>query len=315
MRAAAMFARGKTQAEVVRALGVSRPSVSRWYQAWRKGGAKGLAGAGRAGRRPRLSEAERRSLDRALLKGPLAHGFPTDLWTLKRIAIVIERITGVRYHGLEPPASCPPGGGAGRGGDCPLGEDPLAPGKKNARRRGAWIVFCDESGISLTPPVRRTWAPRGKTPVLRCPFNWKRASMAAALAYRPDGSAARLVFQIRPGAYNDAALIEFLAQLRRQLKGERVALLWDGLPSHRSKTMAAFIASQRSWLTVERLPAYAPELNPVEALWGNLKGQELANRPCDTLDEVVEATRAGVVRIRRRRSLAFAFLRQTGLRL
>jgi len=98
MRAAAMFERGKTQAEVVRALGVSRPSVSRWYQAWRKGGAKGLAGAGRAGRRPRLSEAERRSLDRALLKGPLAHGFPTDLWTLKRIAIVIERITGVRYH-------------------------------------------------------------------------------------------------------------------------------------------------------------------------------------------------------------------------
>ena len=98
MRAAAMFERGKTQAEVVRALGVSRPSVSRWYQAWRKGGARGLTGAGRAGRRPRLSEAERRSLDRALLKGPLAHGFPTDLWTLKRIAIVIERITGVRYH-------------------------------------------------------------------------------------------------------------------------------------------------------------------------------------------------------------------------
>jgi len=151
--------------------------------------------------------------------------------------------------------------------------------------------------------------------VLAHRFNWKRASMAAALAYRPDGSAARLVFQIRPGAYNDAALIEFLTQLRRQLKGEPVILLWDGLPSHRSRAMAAFIASQRSWLTVERLPAYAPELNPVEALWGNLKGQELANRPCDTLDEVVEATRAGVVRIRRRRSLAFAFLRQTGLRL
>jgi transposase len=139
--------------------------------------------------------------------------------------------------------------------------------------------------------------------------------MAAALAYRPDGSSARLVFQIRAGAYNDVALMEFLTQLRRQLRGEPVILLWDGLPSHRSRTMTAFIASQRSWLRAERLPAYAPELNPVEALWGNLKGQELANRPCDTLDEIVEATRAGVVRIRRRRSLAFAFLRQTGLRL
>jgi len=75
MRAAAMFEPGRTQAEVVRALGVSRPA-SRWYQAWRKGGARGLVAAGRAGRRPRLSEAERRALDRALLKGPLAHGFP-----------------------------------------------------------------------------------------------------------------------------------------------------------------------------------------------------------------------------------------------
>jgi transposase len=98
MRAGRMFERGKTQAEVVRALGVSRPSVSRWYKAWRKGGAKALAGAGRAGRRPRLSEAERRALDRALLKGPLAHGFPTDVWTLKRVGIVIKRITGVDYH-------------------------------------------------------------------------------------------------------------------------------------------------------------------------------------------------------------------------
>jgi transposase len=57
-----------------------------------------------------------------------------------------------------------------------------------------------------------------------------------------------------------------LGQLRRCLHGQKVTLLWDGLPSHRSRAMQAFIASQRGWLVAERLPGYAPELNPVEGL-------------------------------------------------
>lgn len=92
-------------------------------------------------------------------------------------------------------------------------------------------MFEDESGISLLPPVRRTWAPKGRTPVLIHRFNWKRLSMAAALAYAPDGRRTRLVFQFRPGAYNDQGLIAFLRQLRRHLRGDKVTLLWDGLPS------------------------------------------------------------------------------------
>lgn len=191
----------------------------------------------------------------------------------------------------------------------------LAPGKKNARRRGAFIVFEDESGVSLTPVVRRTWAPRGQTPVLHARFNWKRVSMAGALCYRAEGSSARVVFQTRPGAYNDEALIEFLRELRRHLRGAKVTLLWDGLPSHRSRKMREFIASERRWLVVEPLPAYAPELNPVEALWGNLKGQELANLCADTIEECVEVAHEGIERIGGDGQLAFAFLGQAGLSL
>jgi DDE superfamily endonuclease len=83
--------------------------------------------------------------------------------------------------------------------------------------------------------VRATWAPRGETPVLRHRFNWKRLSMAAAIAYAHDRSRARIVFQTRPGAYNDQALIEFLGALHDELGGAKVTLIWDGLPSHRSK--------------------------------------------------------------------------------
>lgn len=104
--------------------------------------------------------------------------------------------------------------------------------------------------------------------------------MSAALCYRPDARRARLYFGTQAGAYNQNSLIDFVRQLRRSLRGQRVTLLWDGLPSHRSGKMKAFLRSQRSWLVVEPLSAYAPDLNPVEFLWGNVKGNELANR-CD----------------------------------
>jgi transposase len=97
-RAARMFARGATQADVARALEVSRQSVSRWYADWRSGGTRALKAAGRAGRMPRLTKAQLRRVDGALRQGPRAHGFGTDLWTLDRVAQVIEAETGVRYH-------------------------------------------------------------------------------------------------------------------------------------------------------------------------------------------------------------------------
>ena len=97
-RAARMFARGATQADVARELEVSRQSVSRWYADWQRGGTTALKAAGRAGRMPRLSEAQLGRVDRALRQGPRAHGFATDLWTLDRVAAVIEATTGVRYH-------------------------------------------------------------------------------------------------------------------------------------------------------------------------------------------------------------------------
>jgi transposase len=97
-RAAAMFARGATQADVARELEVSRQSVSRWYGQWRRGGTGALRGAGRAGRLPRLSSGQLQRLDRELRRGPRAHGFGTDLWTLERVGVVIERCFGVTYH-------------------------------------------------------------------------------------------------------------------------------------------------------------------------------------------------------------------------
>jgi transposase len=97
LQAADMFARGKRQVDVVTELGVSAQTASRWYRAWQEHGRDGLAGAGRAGRRRRLTNGQLAEVEAALTAGPGANGFPTEMWTLARVAEVIERVTGIRY--------------------------------------------------------------------------------------------------------------------------------------------------------------------------------------------------------------------------
>lgn len=97
MRAVEMFEAGKRQVDVVVELGVSAQTASRWHKAWAEGGREALAGVGRAGRRPWLSDEQIAEVEAALTEGPKAHGFATDMWTLARVAEVIERVSGVRY--------------------------------------------------------------------------------------------------------------------------------------------------------------------------------------------------------------------------
>ncbi|MQA06711.1 MAG: IS630 family transposase [Streptosporangiales bacterium] len=177
------------------------------------------------------------------------------------------------------------------------------------------MVFQDESGFSLLPPVRGTWAPKGKTPVLRHRFSWTRMSMSGALAYRPGASEAALVFQIKEGSYNTESLIEFLTELHTHFGGEKVTWIWDNLSAHKSKQMKTWIATQRHWLVVERLPGYAHDLNPIEMVWGNLKSVELANLCPDTIDEAHTAAESGLGRVGSSYTLCYAFLAHTGLSL
>jgi transposase len=98
-QAARLFAKGETVlASVARQLKVTRQSAFRWYQQWRSGGSGALKAAGRAGRKPRLNANQLRKVETALMKGARYHGFAADLWTLPRVATVVERVTGVKYH-------------------------------------------------------------------------------------------------------------------------------------------------------------------------------------------------------------------------
>jgi transposase len=94
-RAAELFAEGRTQAEVARELDVSRQSASRWHAGWHAEGTGALQSRGPTGRPPKIGDDQLEAIQQALLQGALAHGFATDVWTLDRIAVVIQGLTGV----------------------------------------------------------------------------------------------------------------------------------------------------------------------------------------------------------------------------
>ena len=97
MKAATLFGRGCIQADVARKLQVSRETVRRWYDVWEQEGRTGMKAAGRAGRKPCLSKAQLRQFAKELTRGPQAHGYETQLWTLERMAQVLEKLFGVKF--------------------------------------------------------------------------------------------------------------------------------------------------------------------------------------------------------------------------
>jgi len=98
MRAADLLERGVIQAEIARRVGVAHQVVSEWRKAWRQGGREALRSAGPAGRKSKLSAEQLGQVENALVNGAAANGYQTDVWTLPRVAEVIQHVTGVSYH-------------------------------------------------------------------------------------------------------------------------------------------------------------------------------------------------------------------------
>jgi hypothetical protein len=168
----------------------------------------------------------------------------------------------------------------------------VASDRKKVAEDSAHLVLIDESGLLLNPLVRRTWAPRGKTPVIGGDGGHrKKVSVIGAVSVSPVARRLGLYFSTLPDGYFDAgAVVGFLRDLLKHLRG-KVVVVWDGGGNHKGPLVREFLRRNRR-LTLERLPAYAPDLNPVEAVWSWLKYGQLANYVPDGIpeldDEVVE---------------------------
>jgi len=192
----------------------------------------------------------------------------------------------------------------------------LAGDKRTARELGAWIVFADESGQSLRPPKARTWARRGITPIVRVTGKGSgRVSLAGLIALRP-GRRTRLIYRMlvhhgRKGEKKGFREKDFAALLdaaHQQLRGPLV-LVWDNATQHVDAAMRRLIAT-RTWLTVFRLPPYAPELNPTEGVWSHLK-RGLGNLAARSTDQLAALVKTRLKRMQYRPGPAFRIIQAT----
>ena len=168
----------------------------------------------------------------------------------------------------------------------------MAPHPKKVAAEQAHLVLIDESGLLLNPLVRRTWAVRGQTPIIGGDGGHrKRVSVVGAVSVSPLAQHLGLYFATLPdGFFTAGAVVGFLRDLLKHLRGE-VVVVWDGGGNHKGPLIRDFLRRNER-LSLERLPAYAPALNPVEAVWSWLKYGQLANDVPDGIpeldDEVVD---------------------------
>ena len=189
----------------------------------------------------------------------------------------------------------------------------MAADKKSAARRRAHLVLIDESGFLLSPLVRRTLAPRGETPILK---TWgghrERVSATAALTISPRRHRLGLYFRTYPKAFvNQERAADFLRHLLKSLRGA-VIVVWDGGPMHKGDAIRAVLADYPR-LSLERLPPYTPELNPVEYLWSHLKYGKLPNFVPDDVFHLDRVLQKRICRVKHSSERLRSFFKHSGL--
>jgi transposase len=186
----------------------------------------------------------------------------------------------------------------------------LAPGKKNAARLAAHLVFVDESGFLLIPSVRKTWSPVGQTPVVRHRYSHDRISAISGIAVSPRRFYCALYCQLYEDNIQGEEVARFLRHLLHQVHGHLIVLLDNG-KIHRGDPVRKLLA-RTSRLHLEPFPPYAPELNPDEGVWNHLKSM-LANGRPDTRAELMDVLAEEICRLAASQPLLRGCIEQSDL--
>ena len=294
---------GEKPSVVIASYGFCRTTIYKWLRAERKGGEAALASRKGTGRPPKLTEKQQMKVVEWMCgKDPRQYCFDFGLWTRQIVAELIERkfnkklsvaSVGRLLHawGITPQK--------------PLRRayerDPEAierwvrkeyPAiRRRAKARGAEIFFLDEAGLRSDSPLGRTWAPRGCTPEVAT--SGRRQAVNAISAVNPRGA---FWYEVFTGRFNAGRFVQFLKHF---LKGRRkpVLLIVDRHPSHRSSLVARYVQSLKGRLELHFLPGYAPDLNPHEVVWNQLRHKGTSKKPLmrgESLRERVERDLADI---------------------
>jgi transposase len=318
---------GKRQVDIATFLGINRNSIYRWRRQVAQS-SDALAAKPHPHRPPGLTTAQLQQLEVLLTQGAAAHGWHNHLWTTDRVATVIERHFKIRYHHDH----------VGRFLRTRLGWSVQKPRRRarerneeailhwqsvefpriaqEAQQRNAHLVFLDESGFFLTPTVRRTWGPRGQTPILDAWDRRDRISAISSISVSPKNRRLALHFDLLEDNTNvhGEDIVAYLRHLKAHLGGP-MTILWDGSRVHdRSALVRAYLAEHPEILT-ERLPAYAPELNPDELVWAWTKYGRLGNLAAQHTDWLRDYIINEFAYIRTHPDLMESFIEKTNLPL
>lgn len=132
--------------------------------------------------------------------------------------------------------------------------------------------------------------------------------MAAMIKFTPYGNNPELFFHLQASSMDKYDFVKFLKNVKTEMKGKKLLLIWDRLPAHQSKLVADYIKSQKSWLRMEYYPGYAPELSPVEFMWSAMKGKDLSHIPPKGFKYLKQMVRKSARRIKSNKQLLKGFL-------
>ena len=257
----------KSPEKVIEGLGLHRTNIYKWLRLFHKGGWEALRSSKAFGPTPILTEGEEKKLKKLLMRNPTQLSFDFGLWTLEMMQELIERkmqktvslatvsrvLAKIGYTNQKPLMRA-------------YEQNPDAVQqwmtkefpriKREAKREKRDIEFGDEAGFRSTERGGKTWAKKGRTPVVR--VTGKRFGINAISSVSTKGS---LRFMLYEGTFTAATFIIFL---RRILEGHHrnITLIVDGHPTHKTKAVRDFVASMHGRLRLYILPGYSPELNP-----------------------------------------------------
>jgi transposase len=303
------------------ALAASPAAVSRWLASARHDGPVALHARPRPGTTPKLTAAQKCLIPDFLWHGPEAYGFRGEVWTCPRVGQVLHEEFGVRYSRSQVARILKT-----------LGWTPQVPItraiqrdedaierwavqdwsvlKCRARKQGRTLVFVDEAGFYLLPGKVRTYSPQGRRPMMPEWQTHDHLSVMGAVTLQ-----GQVYTRVRQEPLTGLDTVAFLEHLGREIGGP-VQVVWDRSPIHRRAVVGEFVeAVGADGLALEFLPAYAPDLNPVEWLWQYLKDVEMRNLVCVDLEELHEELHLALGRVRQKPRLSRAFFAGAGLGL
>jgi len=299
--------------DIAHAFGLNRRAVSRWFAFYNEYGREALKSKKAKGPDYKLSEKEIQNIVSILYDDATIYGFENPLWTCKMVQQTIFKQTGKKIHttnimrlfkklNLSPQK---PERLAFQRNEKAIRKWKREEWPKIEEHRRKWqamLYFQDESGISLTPVLGRTWAKKGKTPKIK--VTGKRGGFCVTSAISPAG---KLIFRIEKKKVNADKHIEFLKKIMKQHLNRKIIVVEDSAPVHKAKKVEKFVEENKKKLAVYRLPSYAPELNPTEHVWAYLKAHELKTHQAQNTDELKHLVKRKMQSIQMKKQLIHSF--------